>query len=145
MHYSIKNVDTIVPIIILVLQEVSQSPKTIDLQFKVFNRKRKVWFCEKICVMDWGQGRDGRLLCPQLWLRGSSPLATGRNKLNKTLLTPLNNNFDQVRLRLDGDNGLRLDPGTHGMKTPRSCTIVIIAGHTKYIFVQHSFLKYWSL
>ena len=50
--------------------------------------------------------------------------------------------FDQVRLRLDGDNGLRLVPGTHGMKTPRSCTIVIIAGQTKYILIQHSFLKY---
>ena len=37
----------------------------------------------------------------------------------------------QVRMRLDdedSENDLQLVPGSHGMKVPSACTIVIIAG-----------------
>ena len=91
-------------------------------------------FCKNLGVLDKQQGQNGQLLHPQLWLQGSSPLATGLNpgmlriSYYLVLITSFTN---QVWMRLndeDTGNTVKLVPETFGMNVPNACTIVIIAG-----------------
>ena len=80
--------------------------------------------------VSWIQGKDIMDTCFILNFGFEAPLPWPQVYVGMILIILIILTYQQVRMRLDDDEGkgLQLVPGSYGMSVPSACTIVFISG-----------------